>query len=198
MEAQQNWLRLERMRAEVAGMRQTMDWLIQYVAARDGAAIVRGVAMDYGTMTAVAFGVVTLVLLAWLVLQRRPGSVDEAQAALAQAADLARVAVAAAEQLYRTGKLPDNDAKLDYALGLLEAQFPALESEQLVATIGLPSELAGSGLCRAMPHDERRDWPAMRAGAAGSLVAAAWRCCAGFRMSCACCSCAGWIANDFA
>ena len=52
--------------------------------------------MDYGTMTAVAFGVVTLVLLAWLVLQRRPGSVDEAQAALAQAADLARVAVAAA------------------------------------------------------------------------------------------------------
>ena len=37
--------------------------------------------MDYRTMTAVAFGVVTLVLLAWLVLQRRPGSVDEAQAA---------------------------------------------------------------------------------------------------------------------
>lgn len=42
MEAQQNWLRLEQLRAEVAGMRQTMDWLIQYVAARDGAAIVRG------------------------------------------------------------------------------------------------------------------------------------------------------------
>lgn len=42
MEAQQNWLRLEQLRAEVAGMRQTMDWLIQYVAVRDGAAIVRG------------------------------------------------------------------------------------------------------------------------------------------------------------
>lgn len=105
--------------------------------------------MDYGTMTAVAFGVVTLVLLAWLVLQRRPGSVDEAQAALAQAADLARVAVAAAEQLYRTGKLPDNDAKLDYALGLLEAQFPALESEQLVATI----EAAVYWLKRVVPRD---------------------------------------------
>ena len=42
LESQQNWLRLEQLRAEVAGLRQTMDWLIQYVAARDGAAIVRG------------------------------------------------------------------------------------------------------------------------------------------------------------
>ena len=91
--------------------------------------------MDYGTLTAIAFGVVTVVLLAWMIFQRRPGSVDEAQEALVQAADLARVAVAAAEQLYKTGRLPDNDAKLDYALGLLEAQFPALESEQLVATV---------------------------------------------------------------
>ena len=99
--------------------------------------------------------VVTLVLLAWLVLQRRPGSVDEAQAALAQAADLARVAVAAAEQLYRTGKLPDNDAKLDYALGLLEAQFPALESEQLVATIEAAVYWL-SAWYRAMPHDDHR------------------------------------------
>ena len=42
MEAQQNWLRLEQLRAEVAGLRQTMDWLIQYVAARDGATILQG------------------------------------------------------------------------------------------------------------------------------------------------------------
>ena len=77
------------------------------------------------------------------------GQCGQAQAAaLAQAADLARVAVAAAEQLYRTGKLPDNDAKLDYALGLLEAQFPALESEQLVATI----EAAVYWLKRVVPR----------------------------------------------
>ena len=42
MEAQQKLAAPGAVSAEVAGMRQTMDWLIQYVAARDGAAIVRG------------------------------------------------------------------------------------------------------------------------------------------------------------
>ena len=37
----------------------------------------------------------------------------------------------------------------DYALGLLEAQFPALESEQLVATI----EAAVYWLKRVVPRD---------------------------------------------
>ena len=91
--------------------------------------------MEYGMWMALAFGVVTVVLLVWMVLQRRPASVDEAQTALVQAADLARVAVAAAEQLYKTGKLPDNDAKFSYALNLLTAQFPGVESKQLIATV---------------------------------------------------------------
>ena len=42
LESQQNWLRLGQLRAEVEGLRQTVDWLIEYVAARDGAAIAKG------------------------------------------------------------------------------------------------------------------------------------------------------------
>ena len=41
IEAQQNWLHLEQLRAEVGGLRQTMDWLIEYVAERDGNSVVR-------------------------------------------------------------------------------------------------------------------------------------------------------------
>lgn len=40
LEAQQNWLHLEQLRAEVGGLRQTLDYLIQYVAERDSAAVV--------------------------------------------------------------------------------------------------------------------------------------------------------------
>lgn len=36
LEAQQNWLHLEQLRAEVGGMRETMQYLIDYLAERDG------------------------------------------------------------------------------------------------------------------------------------------------------------------
>lgn len=36
IEAQQNWLHLEQLRAEVAGLRQTVQQLIEYIAERDG------------------------------------------------------------------------------------------------------------------------------------------------------------------
>lgn len=41
IEAQQNWLHLEQLRAEVAGLRKTIEYLIEYVAERDGAAVER-------------------------------------------------------------------------------------------------------------------------------------------------------------
>lgn len=41
MEAQQNWLHLEQLRAEVAMLHKTVDWLIEYIAERDGAAVER-------------------------------------------------------------------------------------------------------------------------------------------------------------
>ena len=40
LEAQQNWRHLEQLRAEVAGLRQTVLWLIEYIAERDGADVV--------------------------------------------------------------------------------------------------------------------------------------------------------------
>lgn len=35
LEAQQNWLHLEQLRAEVGGMRETVQYLIDYIAERD-------------------------------------------------------------------------------------------------------------------------------------------------------------------
>mgnify|MGYP001256818510 FL=1 len=91
--------------------------------------------MSYEMWGVLAFGLVTVLLMAWLVVRRMPGTVEEARTALAQAAELAQVAVAAAEQLQRTGRLPDNDAKFQYALGLLAAEFPGLDVKQLTASV---------------------------------------------------------------
>jgi len=41
LEAQQNWLHLEQLRAEVAGLRQTVEYLVEYIAERDGASVAR-------------------------------------------------------------------------------------------------------------------------------------------------------------
>lgn len=41
LEAQQNWLHLEQLRAEVGGLRRTVDFLIAYIAERDGVAVAR-------------------------------------------------------------------------------------------------------------------------------------------------------------
>jgi F0F1-type ATP synthase membrane subunit b/b' len=62
--------------------------------------------MDMQTMMAIAFGVVAVLVLAWLIVRKPPTTIDEAQAQIAQAAEMAKTLVMAAEQLYRTGKLP--------------------------------------------------------------------------------------------
>ena len=41
LEAQQTWLHHEQLSAEVAGLRQTVAWLIEYLAERDGATVAR-------------------------------------------------------------------------------------------------------------------------------------------------------------
>lgn len=91
--------------------------------------------MTYETWILLGFAVATVALLALLVWQRRPATVADAAAAITEATALARIAVAAAEQLHRTGRLPDNDAKFDYALNLVAAQFPGLDADQITATI---------------------------------------------------------------
>ena len=80
--------------------------------------------MDYGTMTAVAFGVVTLVLLAWLVLQRRPGRCGRgAGGAGAGGGSGAKVAVAGCGSNCIAPAVPDNDAKLDLRLACWRRSF---------------------------------------------------------------------------
>lgn len=40
LEAQQAWLRIEQLQAQVGGLRQSVAWLIEYIAERDGADVV--------------------------------------------------------------------------------------------------------------------------------------------------------------
>lgn len=41
IEAQHAWLRLEQLCTEIAGLRKTIDFLIEYIAERDGASVER-------------------------------------------------------------------------------------------------------------------------------------------------------------
>lgn len=73
-----------------------------------------------------------MLVVVWL--RTRPASVDEAVAGIQEASEFARVTVAAAEQLWSTGKLP-SDQRLDYALKRLNTEFPWLDGEQARATV---------------------------------------------------------------
>ena len=90
--------------------------------------------METGEILGLASVVLTGVLLVVVWLRTRPGSVGEAIASLQEVSQVAETAVAAAEQLWRTGKLP-SDKRFDYAMSLLEAEFPALQSEHLRAAL---------------------------------------------------------------
>lgn len=76
----------------------------------------------------------TLILLIVVWIRTRPSNVAEAVASLQQVAEVAETAVSAAEQLWRTGKLP-RDERFNYALNLLQAEFPSLQKEHLTAAL---------------------------------------------------------------
>jgi hypothetical protein len=78
---------------------------------------------------------VTALVLVVVWLRTKPATVDAAIAATQQASQTARTLVMAAEQLARTGQLPDNDAKFDYTMKQLEEIYPQVSTEQLKATI---------------------------------------------------------------
>ena len=87
-----------------------------------------------GEILGLASMALTVVLLIVVWLRTRPASVAEASASLLQVAEVAEIAVSAAEQLWRTGKLP-KDERFNYAMSLLEAEFPALQSEHLKSAL---------------------------------------------------------------
>lgn len=89
--------------------------------------------LDSGVWAAVAFGVVAVLVLAWLIVRNPPRSADQAQALLLDASETARVMVMAAEQLWRTGKLPA-DQRFDWVANHLRQQYN-LEPAQITALI---------------------------------------------------------------
>lgn len=108
--------------------------------------------MDGNQWLAVASVGLTAVVLAVLWVRTKPASTEAAAASIVEAADVAQTAVAAAEQLWRTGKLPKSE-RFDYALGLLQKEFPGLDPIQLRASVeagvywlkmALPAASAGS------------------------------------------------------
>lgn len=90
--------------------------------------------MNNGELLALASAVLTAVLLVVVWVRTRPASVEAATASIRDASEVAQTAVAAAEQLWRTGKLPKTE-RFDYALGLLQKEFPALDPIQLRASV---------------------------------------------------------------
>lgn len=90
--------------------------------------------LSSGEILGLASVVLTAILLIVVWLRTRPTSVGEAIASLQEVSQVAETAVAAAEQLWRTGKLPA-DKRFDYAMSLLEAEFPALQGEHLKAAL---------------------------------------------------------------
>lgn len=90
--------------------------------------------MQIGEILGLASMVLTGALLVVVWLRTRPASVAEAVASLQEVSQVAETAVSAAEQLWRTGKLPA-DKRFDYAMSLLEAEFPALQREHLRAAL---------------------------------------------------------------
>ncbi|HXF60307.1 MAG TPA: hypothetical protein VNK95_01740 [Caldilineaceae bacterium] len=78
-----------------------------------------------------------LAALAFLVARRTEGgesSAVDVAGEMVRAATVARELVAAAEQLYLTGKLP-RDERFDYAVDRLGELFPNIEPNQLVALV---------------------------------------------------------------
>ena len=88
---------------------------------------------DSGVLAVVAFGVVAVLVLAWLIVRNPPHSADQAQALLLEASETARVMVMAAEQLWRTGRLPA-DKRFDWVANQLRDQYN-LDPQQVAALI---------------------------------------------------------------
>lgn len=77
----------------------------------------------------------TVIVGAFAWWRTRPATAASVVDIVSDAAYTARTLVAAAEQLASTGSLPTNDDKFDYVMAELSKLYPALDAEQLRATI---------------------------------------------------------------
>ena len=90
--------------------------------------------MQSGEILGLASVVLTGVLLVVVWLRTRPDNVAGAIKTLQDVSTVAETAFSAAEQFWRTGRLP-RDERFNYALGLLEREFPSMQRDHLVAAL---------------------------------------------------------------
>ena len=95
----------------------------------------------------VAFGLVVIGLVV-LWLRKPPATAQEAFAQVQEATEVTRQLVAAAEQLWTTGRLP-RDERFNWVVKNLATQYPDMNSEQAAVTIEAAVYWLKNGLARA-------------------------------------------------
>lgn len=94
----------------------------------------------------IAVGLVVAGMIA-LWLRKRPASAAEALAEVQEATEVTRQFVAAAEQLWQTGRL-ERDERFDYVVARLAERYPGMDTNQAAATIEAAVYWLKSGLAQ--------------------------------------------------
>lgn len=98
------------------------------------------------TLLYYAIGLLAIGVLVWFRTRGQVTSVYDAFDQFQDALDTAPQVVAAVEQLWQTGALPDKDDRLDAAMQRLGEWFPALTENQLRTAIEAAVWMAKQGV----------------------------------------------------
>ena len=90
----------------------------------------------FANMDAIIVGtlVLAIALATWKFWLDRPQDIRDVSATLLEAAETAEILVAAAEQLWLTGRLPKTE-RFNYVMEQLRERFPTVDLDQLEATV---------------------------------------------------------------
>jgi hypothetical protein len=75
-----------------------------------------------------------LALATWKFWMDRPQNIQDVSSTIIDAAETAEILVAAAEQLWLTGRLPKTE-RFNYVMEQLRERFPTVDLDQLEATV---------------------------------------------------------------
>ena len=75
-----------------------------------------------------------LALATWKFWLDRPQNIQDVSSTIIEAAETAEILVAAAEQLWLTGRLPKTE-RFNYVMEQLRERFPTVDLDQLEATV---------------------------------------------------------------
>jgi hypothetical protein len=90
----------------------------------------------FAGMDAIIVGTLLLAiaLATWKFWLDRPQNIQDVSATIIEAAETAEILVAAAEQLWLTGRLPKTE-RFNYVMEQLRERFPTVDLDQLEATV---------------------------------------------------------------